>query len=171
MRFSRIREGVTKWTRLGRTFLLPYGLAFLAQELVRHGDQAGALAALREGLAIGRGHGRAFLGCGTTPPYRDRAARRKQARRGRSFPSARNPTLRKPNKRNRWNCAPPPASRASGAGQSGFLQVTSMKAFSYERVYRTWGRRGGYQAARASRRATSSSSWSSRLGPWARLTS
>jgi predicted ATPase len=49
---ARIREGVTKWTRLGRTFLLPYGLAFLAQELVRHGDQAAALAALREGLAL-----------------------------------------------------------------------------------------------------------------------
>jgi predicted ATPase len=48
----RIREGVTKWTRLGRTFLLPYGLAFLAQGLVRHGDQAAALAALREGLAL-----------------------------------------------------------------------------------------------------------------------
>ena len=49
---ARIREGVTKWTRLGRTFLLPYGLAFLAQGLVRHGDQAAALAALREGLAL-----------------------------------------------------------------------------------------------------------------------
>jgi predicted ATPase len=30
---------------------LPYGLAFLAQGLVQHGDQAAALAALREGLA------------------------------------------------------------------------------------------------------------------------
>ena len=49
---ARIREGVTKWTRLGRTLLLPYGLAFLAQGLVRHGDQAAALAALREGLAL-----------------------------------------------------------------------------------------------------------------------
>jgi predicted ATPase len=49
---ARIREGVTKWTRLGRTFLLSYGLAFLAQGLVRHGDQAAALAALREGLAL-----------------------------------------------------------------------------------------------------------------------
>jgi predicted ATPase len=47
---ARIREGVTKWTRLGRTLLLPYGLAFLAEILVRHGDQAAALAALREGL-------------------------------------------------------------------------------------------------------------------------
>jgi predicted ATPase len=47
-----IREGVTKSTRLGRTFLLSYGLAFLAQGLVRHGDQAAALAALREGLAL-----------------------------------------------------------------------------------------------------------------------
>ena len=49
---ARTREGVTKWTRLGRTFLLPYGLAFLGQALVRHGDQASALAALREGLAL-----------------------------------------------------------------------------------------------------------------------
>jgi predicted ATPase len=49
---ARTREGVTKWTRLGRTFLLPYGLAFLAQGLVRHGDQAAALAALREGFAL-----------------------------------------------------------------------------------------------------------------------
>src|SRR5712671_925122 len=31
---ARIREGVTKWTRLGRTLLLPYGLAFLAEVLV-----------------------------------------------------------------------------------------------------------------------------------------
>ena len=48
---ARIREGVTKWTRLGRTLILPYGLAFLAEGLVRHGDRAAALAALREGLA------------------------------------------------------------------------------------------------------------------------
>ncbi len=49
---ARIREAVTEWTRLGRTILLPYGLAFLAEGLARHGDQAAALAALREGLAI-----------------------------------------------------------------------------------------------------------------------
>ena len=48
---ARIREGVTKWTRLGRTMPLPYGLAFLALGLVRHGDQAAALAQ-REGLAL-----------------------------------------------------------------------------------------------------------------------
>ena len=47
---ARIREGVTNWTRLGRTLLLPYGLAFLAEGLARHGDRAAALAALREGL-------------------------------------------------------------------------------------------------------------------------
>ena len=55
-----IREGVTKSTRLGRTFLLPYGLAFLAQGLVRHGDQAAALAALREGLALAEVTGEHF---------------------------------------------------------------------------------------------------------------
>ena len=53
---ARIREGVTKWTRLGRT-LLPYGLAFLAEGLARHGDRAAALAALREGLEIARATG------------------------------------------------------------------------------------------------------------------
>jgi predicted ATPase len=57
---ARIREGVTKWTRLGRTLFLPYGLAFLAQGLVRHGDQAAALAALREGLALADVRGEHF---------------------------------------------------------------------------------------------------------------
>jgi predicted ATPase len=47
---ARIREGVTKWTRLGHTDFLPYGLAFLAEGLALHGDRTGALAALREGL-------------------------------------------------------------------------------------------------------------------------
>jgi class 3 adenylate cyclase/predicted ATPase len=49
---GRIREGVARWTRLGRTILLPYGLAFLAEGLARRGDRAAALAALREGLGI-----------------------------------------------------------------------------------------------------------------------
>ena len=39
-----------KWTRLGRTTLLPYGCGFLAEGFARHGDRAAALAALREGL-------------------------------------------------------------------------------------------------------------------------
>ena len=47
---GRIREGVAKWTGLGRTFNLPFGLAFLAEGLARHGDRTAALAALREGL-------------------------------------------------------------------------------------------------------------------------
>src|SRR6516162_1632354 len=47
---ARIREGVAKWTRLGRTVNLPYGLAFLAEGFARRGDRAAALAALREGL-------------------------------------------------------------------------------------------------------------------------
>ena len=49
---AHIREGIANWTRLGRTFFLPYGFAFLAQGLNRQGDQAEALVALREGLAI-----------------------------------------------------------------------------------------------------------------------
>ena len=48
---ARLREGVASWIRLGRTNLLPYGLAFLAEGLARHGDRAAALAALREGVA------------------------------------------------------------------------------------------------------------------------
>jgi predicted ATPase len=47
---ARIREGAAKWTGLGRTFNLPYGLAFLAEGLARRGDWAAALATLREGL-------------------------------------------------------------------------------------------------------------------------
>jgi class 3 adenylate cyclase/tetratricopeptide (TPR) repeat protein len=47
-----IRAGVTRLTGLGRTFNLPYGLAFLAEGLARRGDRAAALAALREGLEI-----------------------------------------------------------------------------------------------------------------------
>jgi class 3 adenylate cyclase/predicted ATPase len=47
---ARIREGIERWTRLGRTIFLPFGLAFLAEGLARHGDRAAALAALREGL-------------------------------------------------------------------------------------------------------------------------
>ena len=39
---------------------MPYGLAFLAQGLVRHGDQAAALAALREGLALADVRGEHF---------------------------------------------------------------------------------------------------------------
>jgi class 3 adenylate cyclase/predicted ATPase len=48
---ARIREGIANWNRLGRTIFLPYGFAFLAEALARHGDRAAALAALREGLA------------------------------------------------------------------------------------------------------------------------
>jgi predicted ATPase len=48
---ARIREGVAKWTGLGRTVNLPFGLASLAEGLARRGDRVGALAALREGLA------------------------------------------------------------------------------------------------------------------------
>jgi predicted ATPase len=48
---ARIREGVTRWTGLGRTIYLPYVFAFLAESLARHGDRTAALAVLREGLA------------------------------------------------------------------------------------------------------------------------
>ncbi len=54
---AHIREGITKWTRLGRTIYLPCGLAFLAEGLARRGDRAAALAALREGLKTARATG------------------------------------------------------------------------------------------------------------------
>jgi class 3 adenylate cyclase/predicted ATPase len=47
-----IREGRTASARLGRTILVPYSLAFLAEGLARHGDRTAALAALWEGLEI-----------------------------------------------------------------------------------------------------------------------
>jgi len=47
---ARIREGIAKWTGLGRTKELPFGLASLAEGLARRGDRAAALAALLEGL-------------------------------------------------------------------------------------------------------------------------
>jgi len=49
---GRIREGVAKWTALGRTLNLPFGLASLSEGLARRGDRVAALAALREGLEI-----------------------------------------------------------------------------------------------------------------------
>src|SRR5271165_3578215 len=57
---ARIREGVTNWTRLGRTIYLPCGLAFLAEGLARHGDRAAALAALRQGLETADATGEHF---------------------------------------------------------------------------------------------------------------
>jgi predicted ATPase len=48
---TRIRNGTNEWTGLGRTALLPYGFAFLAEGLAQHGDHASALIALGEGLA------------------------------------------------------------------------------------------------------------------------
>ena len=47
---ARIREGIAKWSRLGRTVNLPFGLASLAEGLARRGDRAAALATLRDGL-------------------------------------------------------------------------------------------------------------------------
>jgi len=47
---ASISEGVTEWSRPGRTLFLPCSLAFLAEGLTRRGDRAAALAALRQGL-------------------------------------------------------------------------------------------------------------------------
>jgi class 3 adenylate cyclase/predicted ATPase len=48
---TRIRNGTNEWIGLGRTALLPYGFAFLAEGLAQRGDHASALTALGEGLA------------------------------------------------------------------------------------------------------------------------
>jgi hypothetical protein len=104
---ARIREGVTKWTRLGRTFLLPYSLAFLAQGLVRHRDQAAALAAcarvwrwqMSRASIFGMRNYTALPGPCCSPKTSSTRA---------EPPFSTQSTLRKPNKRNRWNCAPPP---------------------------------------------------------------
>ena len=99
---ARIREGVTKWTRLGRTFLLPYSLAFLAQGLVRHRDQAAALAAcarvwrwqMSRASIFGMRNYTALPGPCCSPKTSSTRA---------EPPFSTQSTLRKPNKRNRWN--------------------------------------------------------------------
>jgi predicted ATPase len=57
---ARIREGVARWTRLGRTVFLPYGFSFLAEGLARYGDRVAALAALQEGLQTATATGEHF---------------------------------------------------------------------------------------------------------------
>ena len=116
---ARIREGVAKWTRLGRTIYLPYGLAFLAEGLARHGDRAAALAALREGLETAGATGEHMWDAELHRLTGDCAARRKQARRGPGLPCSKRSASRKPNKRSRWNCAPPRASPGCGASRAG----------------------------------------------------
>jgi predicted ATPase len=57
---SRIRNGITEGTGLGRTILLPYGFAFLAEGLARRGDLVSAQIALRRGLASADATGQHF---------------------------------------------------------------------------------------------------------------
>ena len=114
---ARIREGVTAWTQLGRTIYLPYGLAFLAEGLARHGDRAAALAALREGLQIADATGEhnwdAELHRLTgTVLLAESNLDEGQACLQQAIAS------RKPNTRNRWSCAPP-RSRPARRGEQG----------------------------------------------------
>ena len=103
---ARLREGITKRTRLGRTIYLPYGLALLAEGLARHGDRTAALAALREGLDTARATGEHWWDAelhrltGTVL-----LAENKLAEGQASLQQA--ICIAQPNKRNRWNCAPP----------------------------------------------------------------
>ena len=111
---ARIRQGVTKSTGLGR----PYGLAFLAEGLAWHGDRVAALAALQEGLEIARTTGEhggmrnctASSGLCCSPKISSTRARLLFSRRS---------ALRKPNKQNRWNCAPSALSPGCGASKAG----------------------------------------------------
>jgi predicted ATPase len=47
-----ISQGLTEWDRLGRTFYSPYGLAFLAEGLVRGGQRVTAQETVRKGLEM-----------------------------------------------------------------------------------------------------------------------
>ena len=115
---ARIREGAAKWTRLGRTFNLPYGLAFLAEGLARHGDRAVALATLREGLETAAATGEHMWDAelhrltGTVL-----LAENKRATRARP-PFSKRSASRKPSKQSRWNCVPPRASPGYGANRA-----------------------------------------------------
>src|SRR5271170_6090352 len=113
-----IREDVTEWAKLGRALFSAYGLASLAEGLTRRGDRPAALAALREGCK--HRISRASI-CGmrnyTALPGRCCSPKTSSAR-------ARSAS-RKPNKRNRWNCAPRRASRGCGAnGADGAKPAT-----------------------------------------------
>ena len=88
---ARIREGVTKWTRLGRTDLFALWFGVPGRGFGPARRSGGGTGRTTGGIGNSGCHGRAFLGCGTAPPYRDRAARRKQARRGPGLPSASDP--------------------------------------------------------------------------------
>jgi hypothetical protein len=111
---ARIREGVTKSTGPGR----PYGLAFLAEGLARHGDRAAALAALQEGLEIARTTGEHGWDAelhrltGTLLLAENKLT---EAR----HPFSKQSASRKPNKQNRSNCAPPAISPGCGASKAG----------------------------------------------------
>jgi tetratricopeptide (TPR) repeat protein len=111
---ARIREGVTKWTRLGRTFLLPYGLAFWPRSWSgtvirrRHWPHCARVWHWQRSQAsiIGMRNYTALPGPCCSPKT---SSTRVQP------PFITQSTLRKPNKRDRWNCAPPPALHAYGA--------------------------------------------------------
>jgi class 3 adenylate cyclase/tetratricopeptide (TPR) repeat protein len=47
-----LQQGLTECRRRGATLLLPFGLAFLSDALIRCGEHAAALAAAREGLEV-----------------------------------------------------------------------------------------------------------------------
>jgi hypothetical protein len=115
---ARIRGGVTNWTRLGRTRLLPYGLAFQAEALARYGDRAAALAALREGLETASATGEHFWMQNYTALPELCCSPKTSSTRARS-PFSKRSASPKPNRRNRWNCAPPRASRGCGASRAG----------------------------------------------------
>ena len=82
----------------------------------RSGGGTGRIAG---GIGNSGRHRRAYVGCGTAPPYRDCAARRKQARRGPGLPAASDPHRPSPTSEIAGIARRPRASPGCGASRAG----------------------------------------------------
>ena len=82
----------------------------------RSGGGTGRIAG---GIGNSGRHRRAYVGCGTAPPYRDCAARRKQARRGPGLPSASDPHRASPTSEIAGIARRPRVSPGCGASRAG----------------------------------------------------
>ena len=101
-----IRAGITRWTQLGRTHYLPYGLALLAEGLARHGDRAAALAALRQGLETADATGEHFWDAELHHLTGTVLLAENKLDEGQACPRSKRSVSPKPNKRSRWNYVP-----------------------------------------------------------------
>ncbi len=112
-----IREGVTNWTRLGRTFYLPYGLAFLAEGLARHDDRAAALEALRQALEVASATAATIFGMRSCTALQGPCCSPKTSSTRARPPFSKRSALPKSNKPNRCNYVPPAISPGCGASR------------------------------------------------------